>query len=215
MPRGKFLMMKLKTIFILTAVIAFFTVFAAGAQSLHGDATYYGNKFHGRYTSDGSRYHKDSLTCAHRTLPFGTLLKVRNKKNGKEVVVKVTDRGPFRRGGIVDLSMAAARKIDMVSAGVVPVEVVRMGHVSEGLSVASFDNKQAQENLMPEQKYLDPVSGKYFTMAEWNENGGAKLEVERKRVALEQRSLYLSKVKLEPRWRILKDKMTAKNIVVK
>ena len=111
--------------------------------------------------------------------------------------------------------MAAARKIDMVSAGVVPVEVVRMGHVSDGLSVASFDNKQAQESLMPEQKYLDPVSGKYFTMAEWNENGGAKLEVERKRVALEQRSLYLSKVKLEPRWRILKDKMTAKNIVVK
>ena len=90
-----------------------------------------------------------------------------------------------------------------------------MGHVSDGLSVASFDNKQAQESLMPEQKYLDPVSGKYFTMAEWNENGGAKLEVERKRVALEQRSLYLSKVKLEPRWRILKDKMTAKNIVVK
>ncbi|MBQ2366423.1 MAG: septal ring lytic transglycosylase RlpA family protein, partial [Bacteroidaceae bacterium] len=61
---------------------------------LTGKASYYANKFHGRRTSDGSIYHRDSMTCAHRTLPFGTILKVRNVKNGKEVIVKVNDRGP-------------------------------------------------------------------------------------------------------------------------
>ena len=62
-----------------------------------GNATYYGNRWHGRRTSSGEVYHRDSLTCAHRTLPFGTTLLVKNKRNGKEVVVKVTDRGPFRK----------------------------------------------------------------------------------------------------------------------
>lgn len=88
-----------------------------------GNATYYGDRWHGRRTADGSAYNKDSLTCAHRTLPFGTLLHVRNPKNGKVVVVKVTDRGPYRRNTIIDLSKAAAKQIDMVQAGVASVEV--------------------------------------------------------------------------------------------
>lgn len=102
-----------------------FTVLPVSAQQKEvGKASYYGNKFHGRRTSDGSRYHRDSLTCAHRTLPFGTMIRVRNMANGREVVVKVTDRGPFARGRIVDLSYAAAKKIDMLQAGVTRVEVV-------------------------------------------------------------------------------------------
>ena len=112
----------------LLAALCLTTAMPVQAQKTSvGDATYYGNKFHGRRTSDGSRYHRDSLTCAHRTLPFGTLLKVRNTSNGREVVVKVTDRGPFRRGGIVDLSFAAAKEIDMLRAGVVRVEVTPVG----------------------------------------------------------------------------------------
>ena len=75
-----------------------------------GNATYYSDRWHGRRTADGSAYNKDSLTCAHRTLPFGTLLHVRNPKNGKVVVVKVTDRGPYRRNTIIDLSKAAAQQ---------------------------------------------------------------------------------------------------------
>ena len=81
-------------------------------EPLTGKASYYANKFHGRRTSDGSIYHRDSMTCAHRTLPFGTILKVRNVKNGKEVIVKVNDRGPFCKGRIVDLSYAAARELE-------------------------------------------------------------------------------------------------------
>lgn len=92
------------------------------AQKLTGNATYYGNRWHGRRTSSGEKYHKDSLTCAHRTLPFGTILRVRNPKNNKEVVVRVTDRGPFRKGAIIDLSMAAAKQIDIIRDGIARIE---------------------------------------------------------------------------------------------
>ena len=76
--------------------------------------------------------HHDAFTCAHRTHPFGTLLKVKNLTNGKEVVVRVNDRGPFGRGRIVDLSWGAAKALGMLSKGVVPVEVtpVKNGDVS-------------------------------------------------------------------------------------
>ena len=111
----------LKTFFWAVAVIwAMIDVKPALAQDL-GNATYYSNRLHGRRVSDGSRYHKDSLTCAHKTYPFGSILKVRNPRNGSEVFVKVTDRGPFRRGAIVDLSLAAAKEIGIVQAGVAAV----------------------------------------------------------------------------------------------
>ena len=73
--------------------------------------------------SDGTKYHRDSMTCAHKRYPLGTLLKVTNLTNGKSVVVKVTDRGPHTRGRIVDLSYAAAKQINMIASGVVMVKV--------------------------------------------------------------------------------------------
>lgn len=113
---------------ILSLMLASGSAYAQQPQT--GKASYYANKFHGRRTSDGSIYHRDSMTCAHSTLPFGTILKVRNVKNGKEVIVKVNDRGPFCKGRIVDLSYAAAKKIDMLSHGVVNVEVTKVGYVN-------------------------------------------------------------------------------------
>ncbi len=88
-----------------------------------GKASYYSNKFHGRKTSSGEIYHKDSLTCAHKTYPFGTILEVKNPKNGKSVLVKVTDRGPFSRNKIIDLSYAAARQLEIIRQGVAVVEL--------------------------------------------------------------------------------------------
>jgi len=88
-----------------------------------GKASYYAHRFHGRRMSSGIPYHKDSLTCAHRTLPYGTLLEVRNKKNNRSVVVKVTDRGPYTRNRIIDLSYAAAKELGMLHQGVVQVEI--------------------------------------------------------------------------------------------
>lgn len=90
---------------------------------IKGIASYYSDKFHGRKMANGERYHRDSMTCAHLKLPFGTLLKVRNTRNDKSVIVRVTDRGPFSKRLTIDLSRAAARKLDFIRAGICPVEI--------------------------------------------------------------------------------------------
>lgn len=93
-----------------------------------GMASFYGDAFHGRTTASGSVYDQYQLTAAHRTLPFGTKVLVANKKNGKTVVVEITDRGPFKGERIIDLSTAAAQKIEMIKDGVVPVEIKVIGN---------------------------------------------------------------------------------------
>ena len=92
-------------------------------QTQKGIASYYGKRATGRLTSSGERLHHDSLTCAHRTHKFGTLLKVTNPANDSVVIVRVTDRGPFGRGRIIDLSWSAARQIGILRQGIAPVVV--------------------------------------------------------------------------------------------
>lgn len=89
-----------------------------------GQASWYGGKFHGRKTASGEIYDMNRFTAAHRTLPFGTVVRVENLKNGETVKVRINDRGPFVRGRIIDLSRAAASQVDMINSGVVPVEIV-------------------------------------------------------------------------------------------
>lgn len=88
-----------------------------------GRASYYSDKLHGNFMSNGERYHKDSMTCAHLKYPLGTQLKVRNLSNGKEVVVRVTDRGPHTRRFVIDLSRAAAKKLGIIGSGHCMVEI--------------------------------------------------------------------------------------------
>ena len=88
-----------------------------------GMATYYSAKTHGRMMANGTRYDKNQLFCAHKKLPFGTRIRVVNKKNGREVIVDVRDRGPFAKGRVIDLSNKAAEILGMLSDGVVPVEL--------------------------------------------------------------------------------------------
>ena len=96
---------------------------AQGVQT--GKASYYAKKFSGRKTASGERLHHDSLTCAHRTYPFGTQLKVTNPANGKTVIVRVTDRGPYVKGRIIDLSVRAAKELGIIAQGIAPVVVER------------------------------------------------------------------------------------------
>jgi rare lipoprotein A len=86
-----------------------------------GVVSYYANKFHGRRTASGARYDKQQLTAAHLTLPFGTLVRVTNPRNGRSVVVRINDRGPHIRGRVLDLSREAARVLGLISAGVARV----------------------------------------------------------------------------------------------
>ena len=100
-----------------------------GGKAPHGAVqtglgSYYASKFNGRATASGSTYRPGDLTAAHNTLPFGTLIRVTNTRNGHSVEVTVTDRGPHTKGYIVDVSRRAAVQLDIIEAGVVPVEVV-------------------------------------------------------------------------------------------
>jgi rare lipoprotein A len=81
-------------------------------------ASWYGKGFHGGKTANGERYDQNSMTAAHKTLPFGTLVKVTNQSNGRECVVRINNRGPYVRGRIIDLSRAAAGQLGMVNRGV-------------------------------------------------------------------------------------------------
>jgi len=96
-----------------------------GVQS--GIASWYGQEFHGRPTSNGEIYNMHDLTAAHRTLPFGTVVEITNILNGRTITVRINDRGPFVGNRIIDLSYAAARMLDMVGPGTIPIrlEVVK------------------------------------------------------------------------------------------
>lgn len=88
---------------------------------IRGKASYY--DAHNRRTASGERFHRDSFTCAHRTFPFGTRLKVRDTRTGREVIVRVTDRGPFGNKYILDISIAAARQLGIIRRGYADVEI--------------------------------------------------------------------------------------------
>jgi rare lipoprotein A len=98
-------------------------LFSCAGYTETGKASYYSNKLEGRKMANGEKYNPNKLTAAHKTLPFGTKIKVSNPANGKTVKVKVTDRGPFSPGRVVDLSYKAAKKIDILNAGVAPVKL--------------------------------------------------------------------------------------------
>jgi rare lipoprotein A len=102
-------------------IIAFISLPAFCLQE--GYASWYGGKFNGRLTSSGEIFDTNVRTAAHRTLPFGSIVKVVNLENGKSTVVRINDRGPFVEGRIIDLSRAAAEELGMVSQGVAKVSV--------------------------------------------------------------------------------------------
>lgn len=92
-----------------------------------GIASWYGKEFHRKKTSSGERYNMFRMTAAHKTLPLATSVLVTNLKNGRKVIVKVNDRGPFIANRLIDLSYAAAKKLGMVGLGVAPVSVKALG----------------------------------------------------------------------------------------
>ena len=148
------------TIFLL--IIAFAQISAIE----RGQASWYGGKFQGRLTANGERFDTNMLTAAHKTLPFNTIVEVKNLENERVVHVRINDRGPFIEGRIIDLSRAAASKLDMVGAGVAKVEVRIIENPSEldgnedhnaetGLlqhswiiQIASFSKKENAEKIV-------------------------------------------------------------------
>ena len=116
---------QINTLFYLALLVLGLSLTSCGAkkQVQQGEASYYHNKFRGKKTASGEKFRQYKLTAAHRTLPFGTKVKVTNLRNGKTVRVRINDRGPFVDGRIIDLSRKAARKIDLLKSGVAPVKI--------------------------------------------------------------------------------------------
>jgi rare lipoprotein A len=100
-----------------------FLLLACRTTTESGKASYYADKYDGRTTSNGETFRQRKLTAAHKTLPFGTKVKVTNLSNGKSVKVRINDRGPFIAGRIIDLSKKAAKRIDLVQQGVAEVKI--------------------------------------------------------------------------------------------
>lgn len=159
----------------LACLVLLLLTLSASAQhrTQKGKATYYSRKATGARTADGGRLHHDSLTCAHRTLPFGTLLKVTNLRNQKSIIVKVTDRGPYRRGCIIDLSYGAAAQLGMLAQGLAMVEVQR---VSGNNPPYRLDDV---ETGMPDFEF-DFSKARYSFIKEWNKKADEEHEMEDK-----------------------------------
>jgi rare lipoprotein A len=135
-----------------------------------GIASWYGDPYHGRRTSNGEIYNKFAMTAAHRTLPFDTMVRVNCLENGKSVKVRINDRGPFVKDRIVDLSYAAAREIDMIGPGSARVRLdvleVTQNPFPLSIQAGSFREKKNAENLKKSlQKSHSPVVVKQYDSA--------------------------------------------------
>ena len=117
-------------------------IFAQSDQNI-GNASYYANKFQGKKTASGEKYDQHKYTAAHRTLPFGTKLKVTNLKNGNHVIVTVNDRGPFSKNRLIDVSFIAAKSLDMLRDGVVQVKIEEV----DGTAQPEEIKKKPEKNL--------------------------------------------------------------------
>jgi rare lipoprotein A len=140
--------------------------------SQEGIASWYGKDFHGKKTSNGETYDMHAMTAAHKTLPLGVFVKVRNRDNGREAVIRVNDRGPFVKNRIIDLSYTAAKKLGVDAKGTAPVRIEALGYRATGTSgeeynapenydsgnysvqVGSFKDQQNAKRLAEEMKKL-------------------------------------------------------------
>jgi rare lipoprotein A len=107
----------MKSIGAVALVTGLFLSVTGPAMAQCGGASWYGPGFHGKQTASGERFNQNAMTAAHRTLPFGTVVKVVDQRTGKSVNVTINDRGPFHKGRIIDLSKAAATKLGIRNAG--------------------------------------------------------------------------------------------------
>ncbi len=125
-----------------------------------GIASWYGPNFHGRYTSNGEVYNMYAFTAAHKTLPMNTIVKVTNLNNGRSVIVRINDRGPFVKGRIIDLSYAAGKKIGLDVTGTAPVKIEVVGfkgrHYVSGykIQIGAFTNKAGADKTAKKYKKL-------------------------------------------------------------
>ncbi len=120
--------------YVINGIKYYPTVVSVGDKE-DGIASWYGPNFHGKKTSNGETYNMYDMTAAHKTMPMNTIVRVTNKKNGRAVVVRINDRGPFVASRVIDLSNTAAKEIDMLREGTAPVKLEILGFAAKGTRV--------------------------------------------------------------------------------
>ena len=133
-------------LFILSCSVIYNPVHAK-SKILYGYSSWYGDKFHGRKTASGEIYNMHKLTAAHRTLPFGTYLKVTNISNKKQVIVKVNDRGPFKANRIIDVSREAAKRLGFINQGLARVKIEILDHYNESVEAKETSDNSPEEPI--------------------------------------------------------------------
>jgi len=138
-------------------------------QASSGNASWYGPGFAGRLTANGEIFDPSQLTAAHKTLPFGTRVRVTNLNNGRSVDVRINDRGPFKPGRVIDLSRAAAERVGMIGSGTAPIRLELLGAVAdmplqtsvdsslEGYSVSSAQHRLGDLLLLSSNAVAQPL----------------------------------------------------------
>ncbi len=126
-------------------------------KKFYGIASWYGPNFHGKKTASGEIYNMFDFTAAHKYLPFNTLVRVRNLSNNKSVIVRINDRGPFVKNRIIDLSYAAAKKIDLIKTGTAFVEVEILFKKNYFIQVGCFLNPENAKRMLKKLKRFHPL----------------------------------------------------------
>jgi rare lipoprotein A len=142
-------------LFLLTNIVIF-------AYEQDGIASWYGPYFHGKKTANGEIFNTYSMTAAHKSLPFGSIVRVISLENGKEVIVRINDRGPFAKDRIIDLSKAAASELDLLSKGTMNVKIIllekgqnvyhKYENQNYNIQIASFKNENSALELLNNMK---------------------------------------------------------------
>ena len=153
--------------YVLLLLGTMFILSACGDGVLQeGEASWYGPGFHGERTSNGEIYDEQELTAAHRTLPFETIVEVINTENEESVEVRITDRGPYAEGRIIDLSRAAAEELDMMDSGVAPVKLKLVeagGDIPNNLNQEMFTIQVGEYNApLYAERLVDEIGGEAY-----------------------------------------------------
>jgi rare lipoprotein A len=154
----------MRGLFYILFLLGLFATLELQAQQI-GYASFYSDYFHGRKTASGQLFDNRKLTCAHRTLPFGTMLKVINLENDKSIIVRVTDRGPYAKGRVIDLTKEGARQLDFIKKGIAKVRIEVQNHledVFEDMDVTSdidtiFTGSSSPGDIQPLEIIVDSV----------------------------------------------------------
>lgn len=167
----------------------------AEGYRVRGNASWYGKKFHGHTTSNGEIYDMYQMTAAHKSLPLPSFVRVTNLDNGRQVIVRVNDRGPFHADRVIDLSYAAAYRLDMLQKGTARVEVEAITPGSSGAVLAQSREQEGRSLVSADQA---AITGRMLQVAAFSTESGARDVATRLRSVL-QEPVQISRVQREAR----------------